>query len=70
MIVNLAKIYTMVGLFDNAFILYRILLKNPSTFSVKLLQIDPVWKPLLNRQEIKTLIQKYDQLKIIRNRQA
>lgn len=59
MILNLAKIYTMVGLYDDALYNIEYSLKNPSALSTKLLQIDPVWKPLLNRQEFKTMLEKY-----------
>jgi tetratricopeptide (TPR) repeat protein len=59
MIVNLARIYTMLGLFDKAIYYIEYSLKNPSNLSTNSLQIDPVWRPLLNRKEIKTLIQKY-----------
>jgi serine/threonine-protein kinase len=59
MIINLTQIYTMVGLFDDALYNIEYLLKNPSNFSIKLLQLDPVWKPLLNIPEVKTLIKKY-----------
>jgi len=59
MILNLAKIYTMVGLYDDALNEIEYLLKNPSLLSVKLLQIDPVWKPLLNLPDFKTLLRKY-----------
>jgi hypothetical protein len=59
MILNLARIYTMLGIFDKAIYYIEYSLKNPSNFSTKSLQIDPVWRPLMNRKEIKTLIQKY-----------
>ena len=54
-----AQVYTMLGDYDNAIINIEYLLDNPSIFSVKLLQIDPVWKPLLNIPEVKTLINKH-----------
>jgi hypothetical protein len=53
----------MVGLFDDALYNIEYLLKNPSNFSIKLLQLDPVWKPLLNIPEVKTLIKKYSENK-------
>jgi len=59
MIVNLAKIYLMLGLYDKALSYIEYSLKNPSNFSTNLLQIDPVWKPILNRSEIKIWMQKY-----------
>jgi serine/threonine-protein kinase len=59
MIITLAQIYTKLGLFDEAIKNIEYLLKNPSNFSPKLLELDPVWKPLLNRPEIKSLLRKY-----------
>jgi tetratricopeptide (TPR) repeat protein len=59
MITTLAQIYTMLGLFDEAIKNIEYLIKNPSNFSPKLLELDPVWKPLLNRPEIKSLLKKY-----------
>jgi tetratricopeptide (TPR) repeat protein len=60
MIVNLAKIYLMLGLTDEALSNIEYSLKNPSLLSAKLLAIDPVWKPLANYPEFKTLIAKYN----------
>jgi tetratricopeptide (TPR) repeat protein len=59
MIVNLALIYTMLGKYDDAFSNIEVSLKNPSLLSVKLLQIDPSWKPLLTRPEFNTILRKY-----------
>ncbi len=59
MIVNLAKIYTMVGEYDKAFKKIELLLGNPSNFSAGLLKLDPIWKPLSSHPEFKTLIAKY-----------
>jgi TolB-like protein/Tfp pilus assembly protein PilF len=56
-----AQVYTMIGDYDNAIINIEYLLENPSCFSVGLLQLDPVWKPLLNIPEVKTLIKKYSE---------
>jgi tetratricopeptide (TPR) repeat protein len=62
MIVNLARIYTMVGEYDQATSTIDYLLEKqlhtPSCFSVSLLQLDPVWKPLLNLPDIKELLKK------------
>jgi tetratricopeptide (TPR) repeat protein len=60
MILNLAQIYTLLGLFDDAIPQIEYSLNNPSLFSTKMLQIDPVWKPLRDRREFKTIITKYD----------
>jgi tetratricopeptide (TPR) repeat protein len=55
----LAQIYTMVGEYDKALELLEQLLKNPSDISVKLLQIDPVWKSLQGMAKFKKMIEKY-----------
>jgi tetratricopeptide (TPR) repeat protein len=59
MIYNLAVIYSMLGRYDDAFRKIEFLLENPSALSVKLLQVDPGWKPLLIRPEFKTILRKY-----------
>ena len=56
---NLAQIYTMTGEYDSAISLISFLLNNPSSLSKKLLQIDPVWKPLHDNPEYKKVIKKY-----------
>ena len=61
-VINLARIYTMVGEYDNALINIEYLLNNPSCFSIKLLQIDPVWNPLNNLPEFQTLIKNYSRI--------
>jgi tetratricopeptide (TPR) repeat protein len=59
MILNLARICTMVGEYEQAISYIDYLLHNiPSNCSMKLLQLDPVWEPLTNRQEFKTLQRK------------
>jgi tetratricopeptide (TPR) repeat protein len=60
MILNLAQIYTSLGLFDDAIAKIEYSLENPSFFSIKMLQINPVWRPLIIRKEFKTIIAKYD----------
>jgi hypothetical protein len=63
MIVNLARIYTMVGEYAQATSTIDYLLEKqlhiPSNFGASLLQLDPVWKPLLNNPDIKELLKKY-----------
>jgi TolB-like protein/Tfp pilus assembly protein PilF len=54
-----AQVFTMVGDYNNAIINIEYLLDNPSLFSVKLMKLDPVWKPLLNINEVISLIKKY-----------
>ena len=60
MILNLAQIYTKLGLFDEAIKNIEYALQNPSLFSTKMLKLDPTWKPLMDRKELKTLLSKYD----------
>ena len=57
--INLAQIYTMVGDYDNALAIIAYLLNNQSCFSERILQLDPVWKPLMDQPEFKTKIKKY-----------
>jgi len=59
MLVNLALIYTMLGKYDDALYNLENSLENPSNLSIKLLQIDPGWKPLLDQPEFKNILKKY-----------
>ncbi len=59
--INQTIIYVMVNDYEDAIINIEYLLENPSLFSIKYLQLDPVWKPLLNTQEIRNLIKKYSE---------
>ncbi len=61
MIVNLAQIYSVLGLSDDALSNIEYLLKNPSSFSTKLLLLDPVWRPLYSCAQFKSLIEKYSE---------
>jgi len=56
MLVNLAQVYTMVGDYSSALKIIQSLLENPSSFSVRLLELDPVWEPLQNSAEYTALI--------------
>ena len=56
---DLARIYVMVGEYDEALVLIEQLLKIPSRLSVKLLLLDPAWKPLWNLPEFKKIINFY-----------
>jgi len=56
---DLARIYVMVGDYDSAIEQIKILLSLPGPLSVKLLQLDPDWKPLWNLAEFKELIKTY-----------
>ena len=60
---DLAQIYVMVGEYNKALVLIEELLNNPSDFSIKLLQIDPVWKSLSNKPEYKKLLVTYSKNK-------
>jgi tetratricopeptide (TPR) repeat protein len=57
--IDLAKIYIMAGEYDKCLGQLEYLLKNPSNFSVKLLQLDPVWKPLQHMPGYTKLISQY-----------
>jgi serine/threonine-protein kinase len=59
MAINLAKIYTMIGEYDQAINYIDILLRIPSMFSIELLQLDPIWEPLYNHPKCQLLIKKY-----------
>jgi TolB-like protein/Tfp pilus assembly protein PilF len=52
---DLARIYVMVGEYDAALEQIKLLLTVPSRLSVKLLRLDPVWKPLWNLPEFKKI---------------
>ncbi|MBW6501185.1 MAG: tetratricopeptide repeat protein [Bacteroidales bacterium] len=53
---DLAKIYVMVGEYDAALEQIKLLLAIPSRLSVKLLLLDPAWKPLWDLPEFKKII--------------
>jgi TolB-like protein/Tfp pilus assembly protein PilF len=53
---DLARIYVMVGEYDAALEQIKLLLSLPGPLSVKLLQLDPDWKPLWNMPEFKKII--------------
>jgi len=59
MILNLAKIYAMTGKFDEASGTIEYFLQTPmnmpSFFSMKLLEIDPVWESLIKSPEFKSM---------------
>ncbi len=54
--INLAEIYTNLGMFDDAVAILKDALINHSLFSIKILQYEPVWKPLLDLPEIKKIM--------------
>jgi serine/threonine-protein kinase len=63
MILNLAKIYTITGDYEQAKwtidYLLKIPLSIPSCFSGYLLKIDPVWQPLIQDPEYQALVNEY-----------
>jgi TolB-like protein/Flp pilus assembly protein TadD len=56
---DLAIIYVMLGENKKSLELLKELVKNPSDLSYKVLQLDPVWKPLWNMPEFKKLASEY-----------
>jgi hypothetical protein len=54
-------IYVMVGEYDKAINQLEYLLSIPSELTVKLLKIDPVWKPLHSHPRFQKLVRKYSQ---------
>jgi tetratricopeptide (TPR) repeat protein len=56
---DLARIYVMVGEYDKALKQINLLLTIPSRLSVKLLLLDPDWKPLWTLPEFKKMIENY-----------
>ena len=52
---DLARIYVMVGKYYEAMEQIKILLSIPSELSIKLLLLDPDWKPLWNMAEFKKI---------------
>jgi tetratricopeptide (TPR) repeat protein len=57
--INMAKIYTITGEYENALKLIAELLEKPSCLSSGFLKIDPIWKPLTTIPEFQSLIIKY-----------
>ncbi|HCU18919.1 MAG TPA: hypothetical protein DF818_06535 [Bacteroidales bacterium] len=55
---DLARIYVMVGEYDKALEQIKFLLSHPGPLSVKMLQLDPVWKPLREMPEFKKIIKR------------
>jgi TolB-like protein len=59
---DLAQIFVMLGEYDKALILIEELLNNPSDFSINILQIDPVWKPLQKKAEFRKMIENFSKI--------
>ena len=58
---ELARIYVMVGEYESALEQLDLLLSIPGILSAKLLQLDPIWKPLWNHPEFIQLMEKYSE---------
>jgi serine/threonine-protein kinase len=58
--IELAKIYTRIGKFDNAINMIEELLSSPSEISVPLLRLDPVWDPLRDHPRFQALLEKHE----------
>jgi serine/threonine-protein kinase len=56
---DLARIYTMVGEYDEALSHIDYLLTIPTDLSVKRLELDPVWEPLREHPRYQKIIDKY-----------
>jgi tetratricopeptide (TPR) repeat protein len=56
MLIGLAQIYVITGDYDNGIRQIDELLKNPSDLSTKLLQLDPVWKPIQEKPAFKKIL--------------
>jgi serine/threonine-protein kinase len=54
---DLARIYVMVGKYDDAISQIKYLLSIPGLLSTKILEIDPRWAPLRNRPEFKKILE-------------
>ncbi len=57
--INLAYVYAILGEYDNALGIIKELLSTPSCFSVKLMQLDPVWKPIFEKPEFTKILIEY-----------
>ncbi len=55
LVMYLAQTYVMVGEYDKAFDKIEYLLSIPSTMSIPLLKLDPIWKPLMSHPRFQKL---------------
>ena len=55
---DMAKIYVMTGDYDKALEQISFLLSHPGPLSVRMLQLDPIWKPLREMPEFKKIIKR------------
>lgn len=56
---DLAQIYVMVGDYERSLKQIEELLKNPSCFSLELMKLDPIWKPLIYLPQFQNILVKY-----------
>lgn len=56
---ELAKIYVILGEHDNALMIIDELLRTPSLFSLKMLELDPLFRPLIYLPAFQKLVVKY-----------
>jgi tetratricopeptide (TPR) repeat protein/TolB-like protein len=61
--IEMAQVYVMLGDYDKSLKILDELLKNPSNISIKLLQLDPFWKPLHDKPGFKKLLLDYSDKK-------
>ena len=54
--IDLAKSYVITGEFDKAIKLVSDLLNHPACFSIKLLQLDPVWRTLIKHPDFQKIV--------------
>ena len=59
-VIELAKIYTRVGDYEESLDLIEELLSIPCSLSVGLLRLDPVWDPLRDHPRFQALLEEYD----------
>jgi len=55
----MARIYTMVGEYDEAIGLLEKLMSYPAALGIGALRLDPAWKPLRNNPKFQALLHKY-----------
>jgi len=59
--ISMARIYTMVGEYDEAIRLLETAMSQPGYLGIGALRLDPAWKPLRDKPEFQALIRKYSQ---------
>jgi tetratricopeptide (TPR) repeat protein len=56
---DLARTYVMLGEYTEALEQIKYLLSIPGFFSIKILEMDPIWAPLKDHPELKNILGKY-----------